>query len=362
MKEVNKHGLSRYIESSIEQIIRKDCGFGCVICGDAIYTYEHIDPEFNEAVEHDPEKIALLCSGCHDKVTRGFWSKRKVLEARKKPFCLQQGFSHFHFDIDQEQEFTVKIGDLEFVDLQSIIEIDGETILSVNPPEEAVAPLRVSAKFYDRNNNQIAEIRENEWLGNSEAFDIEATGGKFRIRSALYKIDLLIRAGLPNSLIIEQIDLAFNNTRISGTTTKGFEIQIQNTCVKIPSNAGQIREAPFWLAVKDGKIQLGSDNVGSLNGVDHSGYYSFDNVEVELLNPADVQSPSGPRPGRNALLIRGGEGGGTVLFNPTNPQKSIRNENALRKKPPRNAPCYCGSGRKYKHCHLKFERELRVKK
>ena len=80
--ENNKHGLSRNIPSQIKREIRQAAGFGCVCCGVAIGMYEHVDPEFHDAKEHDPERMAYLCGGCHDKVSRGIWSKDKIKEER----------------------------------------------------------------------------------------------------------------------------------------------------------------------------------------------------------------------------------------------------------------------------------------
>jgi hypothetical protein len=91
--KVNKHGLARYIPSDIQRQIRQECGFGCVICGAAFYDYEHIEPEFADAREHNPAAMALLCGGCHARVTRKRLSKASVWAARKNPCCLQQGFN-----------------------------------------------------------------------------------------------------------------------------------------------------------------------------------------------------------------------------------------------------------------------------
>ena len=46
MGEKNKYGLGRYIESDTRRLIRKRCGFGCVICGIGFFDYEHFDPDF----------------------------------------------------------------------------------------------------------------------------------------------------------------------------------------------------------------------------------------------------------------------------------------------------------------------------
>lgn len=70
----NKHGLSRTIPDKIKEQVRKNSGFGCVICGVGIIEYEHVNPEFKDCTEHNSENITLLCPTCHSKKTRGFLS------------------------------------------------------------------------------------------------------------------------------------------------------------------------------------------------------------------------------------------------------------------------------------------------
>lgn len=76
-ENINKHGLKRYIEADIRRKIRHDAGYGCVICGNIFVDYEHIEPEFKDAKKHDPEKMTLLCKGCHDDVTDTRISKKE---------------------------------------------------------------------------------------------------------------------------------------------------------------------------------------------------------------------------------------------------------------------------------------------
>jgi hypothetical protein len=98
---VNKFGLSRDIPDPLKREARQACGFGCVICGASIVEYEHFDPDFAEAREHNPARIALLCPSCHANVTRKFWPKEKVKTARLAPRCKQTNFSWGAFDFGQ---------------------------------------------------------------------------------------------------------------------------------------------------------------------------------------------------------------------------------------------------------------------
>lgn len=124
----NIHGLSRDIPTDIKRQIRKECGFGCVCCGLAIATYEHIIPEFKDAKEHNPEKMAYLCGNCHDRVTRGIWSKEKVLEARKNPWCIINEKCHDSFDVSSTSP-TIWVGPNEIINIHNIVSINEEVIL-----------------------------------------------------------------------------------------------------------------------------------------------------------------------------------------------------------------------------------------
>jgi len=318
---MNKYGLSRNIPIPIKRSIRQDCGFGCVLCGNAIFQYEHIDPEFADSKEHDPEKIALLCGSCHDKVTRGIWSKQMVKEARTNPICKQEGFSIFSLDVSNAA-FFIEIGQTKFKNLQTIIEIDGQQILGIKFPEEPSAPPRISAKFFDRDNVEIAAIEENEWKGSVDAFDIETVGKKITIRNAKKKVDLVIGLEPPNLLRIESLNLQYNNTKIIGSAIDGFEVNLPDTSVKIPSEPTIIQKAPFWLSIRDGKINLGSDKVANFFGrrgeeSELPGHIQINGARVETTTAeeAGISPRPGAKPGTKIMKVKTTGAGKGITIN-----------------------------------------------
>lgn len=80
----NNNRTGRTIPEPVRRLVRKKCGFGCVICGCPIYNYDHIE-EFSVVKEHDPENIALLCPTCHMKkgklITKDMIRKAMVSES-----------------------------------------------------------------------------------------------------------------------------------------------------------------------------------------------------------------------------------------------------------------------------------------
>lgn len=132
----NKFGLQRYIPQDIALEVRRRSKFGCVMCRCAIYQYEHLDPEYAEAKVHDPDKICLLCGGCHDRVTRGRLSKDTV-KARYLEVQESSEISRPFEELDlSAQNISVEMGTAKFDLAHHLLRINGRDLLSITPPKE----------------------------------------------------------------------------------------------------------------------------------------------------------------------------------------------------------------------------------
>ena len=293
----NKHGLQRAIPRPIKKQIRAACGFGCVICGNAIYHYEHIDPPYAEATEHIPDKIALLCGGCHDKVTRPLWSKDKVLKARLNPKCKEEGFSSFSLDIDDESDFIVTLGRITFINTDSILKIDDKDILKISKPEAGSSPPLISAEFYDREGKFVAEIQDNEWRGSSSTFDIETVGPTIKIRSKERHIDLEIKLRPPNAIDIQKINLSYNGKQIYGDLNKGFVFKTPSAEMTLTNNDFEAKNSEFGIILRNEKIIIGIREV--LDLVMHEDSIKPSSMELEgataeFYDPEEIDEPAPP--------------------------------------------------------------------
>ena len=219
---MNKHGLARDIPEAIKREVRQRDGFGCVVCGNAIIDYEHLNPEFSDATEHKAEGIVLLCLACHGKKTRGLLSKATVSDCSKAPAARRSGFSFGAFDVGTEHP-TIVMGNITVTNTALLLRIYAESVLRVDPPEQAGGPFRLSASIYDRNATQILRIVENEWQTPSANWDVELVGRRITIRSASRNIDLVLRSDPPNKLIIERLHMNYRDIEVScseGATTR----------------------------------------------------------------------------------------------------------------------------------------------
>lgn len=221
MSDKNKHGLSRYIPEDVKRKVRQKCGYGCVVCGTAIIEYEHVDPEFSEAKEHDPEKIVLLCSQCHAKVTRKFISKELVKLASEKPASIKRNYASEMFQLLATTPKFV-IGGVSITNTPIPLKVKGYPVIQVKPAEEKGAPARFSATFFNSRGELSLQIIDNEWRVNSGNWDFEAVGGYVIIRDNQGKISLKLRVSDTDGIVVEKINMLIDSYRIEGNTTELF--------------------------------------------------------------------------------------------------------------------------------------------
>jgi hypothetical protein len=293
MSEINKYGLSRDIPDPVMREIRQRCGFGCANCGSAIYQYEHVDPEFVDATSHDPDRIVLLCGTCHDLVIKGLLSKETVKQKAKTPKCKESGFSFGPFDIGGDSPEIV-LGIIIARNAKTLIRICGDDVFTIRAPEQHGGPFMLDARFFDADNKPILDIVANEWRSSSDNWDVEVKGPRITIRKALGNFALILRAEPPRKLIIERMDLAHKGIRIRCQEGKAFEAIAPDGS----TFSSMVRcESDGWL--------VGID-------VSKTGVAVGRGGTMRILGPAMV-------------------GGGAQI--------------------PRNVPCPCGSGLRFKRCH-----------
>lgn len=208
-KETNVHGLSRYIPSEIKLEVRKNSGFGCVICGLFIYEYEHIDPDFKNAKTHDSKNICLLCPTHHAKVTKGLITKEEIKKAHENPQSKQQGFvNDFEFTI-LKRPLTVQIGNIIFNNPSLLLKVDEKELIGIK--EDLNHNLLLNANFYDEHGNVILEIIENEWITNIDNWDIDVKGKEIIIKNDFFKTILHVTVSPPHQILFNYIRMFLPN-------------------------------------------------------------------------------------------------------------------------------------------------------
>ena len=308
MAEVNKFGLSRDIPYLIKREVRQKCGFGCVVCGSAVYQYEHLEPLFSEAEKHDPNGIVLVCGGCHDRVKHRILSKETIKLKAKNPKCLEQGFSFGPFDLGLTSPEII-FGTLTGKNIGTLIRVYSDEILSIAPPEQEGTPFLINAFLSDRKGNVIFAIKNNEWVTPTSNWDVEVVGPRITIRKKLGDILLCLRSEPPHRLIIERLDMFHKEVKISCKESQSIEVT---------TPLGQYYKSS-QTEIEGCKIGVDITDTGMAIGVGGGSVY-FGNATFGRSPSHFLGIPFPP-------------------FNMTAPRKISRNEK-----------CPCGSGKKNKRC------------
>jgi hypothetical protein len=331
---VNRFGLSRDIPNETKRLIRQRCGFGCVVCGSAFYQYEHVAPNFADARVHDPERIALLCGSCHDRVTRGALSKQTVQECALRPKAKELGFSFGPFDIGLHRPVIVA-GTLTGRMTGALIEINGESVISILAPESEGGPFRIYANLRDRNGSRILGIDDNEWKTPATNWDVEVVGPRISVRRAARDISLVLRSEPPGRIVIELLEMQHLGTKIRCVENENIEVTTRQGRT-MRSGCVTVEECAVGILVTDDALMLGVGGAGP---------------GKVLIEQAEFRGPgwSGPLIISNSTFI--GTVHAVVRIGESIPPVARQASEGPIRKIGKNDPCYCGSGKKYKRCH-----------
>jgi hypothetical protein len=212
--QVNEHGLKRYIPADIKREIRQRSKFGCVICRRAFYQYEHIDPEFKDAKSHDPDHICCLCGSCHDAKTRKQFSTEYVRSCYEK--------MQISYDVDppigpvdlHDGRAELVFGGLHYNGrVRSILHHHGRDILRVDPGEPG-EPGKINAVFTDDLGNDCIQLKDNEWVGSIDQWDINVESTRITVRNPDGRVTLKLRLEPPGRIVIEWLEMRISDSYV----------------------------------------------------------------------------------------------------------------------------------------------------
>jgi hypothetical protein len=215
MGERNKYGLGRTVPAAVKREVRQRCGFGCVRCGLGFYDYEHFAPDFKDATAHNADGITLLCMQCNQKRARGQLSAETVAQANAAPRCRQEGFTREEWGFGHDP-IEVVLGSATFIDIKTLIEINGYPIISIQPPENGSTFYRLSALFSDRTGQTTLRIVDNEWFAGVDSWDVECVGQRITIKSGPGDISLVLRSEPPRRIVIERLNMQCDGVLLRG--------------------------------------------------------------------------------------------------------------------------------------------------
>lgn len=158
-----------------------------------------------------------------------------MLKARITPKTFVQGYARDAFDF--KAPFDLFVGDNRFTDVRCVVrKSTGDEWFSIEAPEDAEAPPRLSAKFFAPNGHLGLEIYQNEWWCSTGVWDLQISGSIIEVRTEPSKVMLRLKARPPHGLEIQYLNMVFQDTGIlidkCGTvllTVAGTQIQMKGS-------------------------------------------------------------------------------------------------------------------------------------
>lgn len=256
---VNKHGLSRTIPAEVKKAVRKQDGYGCVICGKMLVDYEHIDPLFCDAVDHNPDHIALLCSYHHDQVTRRILSKRFVEENKANPYCKQRGFADSSY-FPHPKDIKIKCGVSYIENAKKILEINGKPLIWI---EEEEGEILFNAIFYDDEGNKVGYLNRNTFIALVSNCDVYAVASRIEARLKKGVINLKLDIEADGIVEVKRLSSNYGGTKVV-INNKG-EIEINYDDSNITLRRMNISNCESALLI--GEIYKAEENFFKLNKI-----------------------------------------------------------------------------------------------
>lgn len=283
MSNLNKHGLNRTIPQAIKREVRQNSFFGCVICGAGICEFDHVDPEFEDAKIHDADCMVLLCGSCHSKKTRGIIGVKTIKDAMKEPFCSNNTASDF-LDFGNGTP-KIQFGNTLFINPKILISIDGVSILTIKPPENAEQGKRslLNAIFHNIYGVETFRIVDNIWHGSSINWDIESKGKRIIIRTKKGVFALDIENIPDDKFVIHKLNMSYKGYVIIAASN---EVQVITPSDKeiFALNGGGTIEGDVVLNIVNERLTFSNLETNDVNlklsgDVSHS---VFKNVKITL--------------------------------------------------------------------------------
>jgi hypothetical protein len=175
--------------------------------------------------------------------------------------------------------------------------------------------LSLSGRFYDRSSKLVLEIVANEWRSFAGSWDVERIANRIVIREAAYKLSLDVVAESSQEITFDNVAMNYRNIGL---------VSREGDLIEITHNGSPVMaHRPFT----------------------HGG------MGIETRGSLDIDEDGRIAPITGGSVI--GPGTLQVGIPDQRPQAASR-QPYVREGPKvgRNDSCPCGSGKKYKHCHL----------
>ncbi|QBJ10362.1 HNH endonuclease [Rahnella aquatilis] len=180
------------IPEDVKREVRKQCNFGCAVCGMPFFQYDHIE-EYSEVKEHTADNLVLLCPNHHSAKTTGKLSKDRIIEAKKEPFNVENSTTS-QYKIEKSKKINVKLGSNTITGWDPH---ENERYLAIWINEKEFFTIYSENDWYsvsliltDEIGTILLKIDRGELVVSTDSWDYEWVGENIKIREKVGKIIL----------------------------------------------------------------------------------------------------------------------------------------------------------------------------
>jgi hypothetical protein len=223
---------SRYIPDPVRREIRQRCGFGCVICGLPLYTYEHM-LGWATVQRHVADEMTLLCDQHQRERTNGLLPISEVQAHNQNPVNRKSGSSapyNLYYSGDYcEVDIGSNVLTAPMMSDLVAVQVDGEPLVGFRFED---GHYLLNVLLFNEVNEPVLQILDNELIYSAEPWDIELVGTRLTVRAAARKIFIDIVFEPPATVRLLRGRLLLN----------GIELYIQPTFILLVNSASLVSQ------------------------------------------------------------------------------------------------------------------------
>lgn len=190
------------IPAGVKRAVRQRCGYGCVICGLPLYTYEHIDP-YASVLEHDEGNLTLLCDRHQRESTNGLLPKEEIARSNRDPVNVSAGETYTYALHYSGARCRVEMGGSCSFWTESrniaVLRVFSKNLIEFRFEDDE---LLLSIDWASEDQSQRLLIQDNEMVVTTGIWDIEFVGKRLILRYGLGQIALDLIFETPDLLRI----------------------------------------------------------------------------------------------------------------------------------------------------------------
>jgi len=131
----------------------------------------------------------------------------------ENPKCKQKGYTREFFDFVNNRP-ALQIGGVLLTNCPVPIQVAGRPLFSIEAPTQSQEPFLLSGIFTDVRGKPTLVIENNEWRATTWSWDVEVVGNSITIREKLGKVQLVLKAVPPHTLVVEKLDMMLAGRKI----------------------------------------------------------------------------------------------------------------------------------------------------